>query len=130
MPRGRSKAYANRTDLTGKVPVDAPTGMPYGENKKMRDAQKAVPVANPEVPMPPERSPQAPMAAAPPIQPIPLTMETQRPMEDILTGMSATKTDNPDLQKIKSLQPMFELEALSPEAPETFRQFVTWLRSQ
>lgn len=130
MPRGRSKAYANRTDLTGKVPVDAPTGMPYGENKKMRDAQKAVPVANPEVPMPPERSPQPQMAAAPPIQPVPLTMETQRPMEDILTGMSATRTDNPDLQKIKSLQPMFELEALSPEAPETFRQFVTWLRSQ
>ena len=124
MPRGRSKAYGNRTDLTGKIPIDAPTNLPYGENKKLRDRQRAVPVANPEVPAPPAQP------AVPMVQPIPLTAETQRPNENIMTGMNTTRTQDPDLQKLKSLQPIFEAEALSAEAPETFRQFVTWLRSQ
>lgn len=124
MPRGRSKAYANRTDLTGKVPVNAPTGMAYGENKKLRDAQKDVPMANPEVPAPPAQP------AMPMIQPVPLTAETQRPMEDIMTGINTTRVDSPDLQKMKSYLPLFEMEALGSEAPETFRQFVSWLRTQ
>ncbi len=130
MPRGRSKAYANRTDLTGKVPVDAPTGMAYGENKKLRDAQKAVPMANPEVPKPVAEPAQPQAMPQPMVQPVPLTAETQRPMEDIMTGMNTTRVESPDLQKMKSYLPMFELEALSSDAPETFRQFVSWLRVQ
>lgn len=135
MPRGRSKqpkAYSNRTDLNGPVAAAAPKGMPYGESKKLMDAQKAVPVAAQDVPAPPESAPSAqpPMASMPPVKPIPLTAETQRPMEDVLTGMTESRSDNPDIQRMKALQPMFEAEALSPDAPETFRQFVTWLRSQ
>jgi hypothetical protein len=132
MPRGRSKqAYGNRTDLNAKIPKAAPTGMPYGENKKLMDAQDAVPMSNPAMP------PAAPMeTSAPPapmetrVTPVPLTAPTQRPNEDILTGMSQSRSQNTDLQKLKSLQPMFEAEALADDAPEMFREFVNWLRVQ
>jgi hypothetical protein len=133
MPRGRSKqGYGNRTDLNAKIPKSAPTGMPYGENKKLMDAQSAVPMANPEMATAP------PMEAAPaqaPAQPaqvsaIPLTAPTQRPNEDILTGISKSRSQNTDLQKLKSMQPIFEAEALSDDAPEMFREFVSWLRVQ
>lgn len=126
MPRGRSKAYGNRTDLTGKVPVSAPTGMPYGENKKLRDAQKAVPMGTPEVPKPavnamPETQPAMPV--------VPLTEPTQFPDESITTGLQDLKMNNadPDMTRLKSYLPLFKQEATSPTAPETFRNFVKWL---
>ena len=130
MPRGRSKqAYGNRTDLNGKIPKAAPTGMPYGENKKLMDAQSAVPMGNPEMAAPQETAvAQAP--AQPSVTPVPLTAPTQRPNEDILTGLSQSKSQNTDLQKLKSLQPLFEAEALADDAPEMFREFVGWLRLQ
>lgn len=131
MPRGRSKAYANRTDLTGKVPVDAPTGMPYGENKKLRDRQRAVPMANPEVPKPPvNATPAMPPIPAAPAQPVvPLTEPTQFPNETITTGLSDLKMNqaDPDMTRLKSYLPLFKQEATSPTAPETFRNFVKWL---
>lgn len=125
MPRGRSKqAYGNRTDLNGKVAMAAPTGMPYGENKKLMDAQAAVPVASPSVPPPPS----AP--SAPPVKPVTLDQPTQRPNENILAGMSTTKSQNPDIIALKSMQGLFEAEALRDDAPDTFIQFTQWLRSQ
>ena len=130
MPRGRSKqAYGNRTDLNGKIPKAAPTGMPYGENKKLMDAQAAVPMANPAMPAPMETpAPSAPPEAR--VTPIPLTAPTERPNENILTGLSQSRSQNTDLQKLKSLQPIFEAEALADDAPEMFREFVNWLRVQ
>lgn len=128
MPRGRSKAYANRTDLTGKVPINAPTGMPYGENKKLRDSQKAVPVANPEVPKPQANAmPAMPPVSAQPV--VPLTEPTQFPNESITTGLSDLKMNqaDPDMTRLKSYLPLFKQEATSPTAPETFRNFVKWL---
>lgn len=131
MPRGRSKqAYGNRTDLNAKIPKAAPTGMPYGENKKLMDAQSAVPMANPEMAVvPPMETAQAPAQPAP-VSPIPLTAPTQRPNEDILSGLSQSRSQNTDMQKLKSLQPIFEAEALADDAPEMFREFVNWLRVQ
>ena len=131
MPRGRSKqAYGNRTVLNGKIPKAAPTGMPYGENKKLMDAQSAVPMANPEMATaPPMEAAQAPAQPAQ-VSAIPLTAPTQRPNEDILTGISKSRSQNTDLQKLKSMQPIFEAEALSDDAPEMFREFVSWLRVQ
>lgn len=127
MPRGRSKqAYGNRTDLNGKIPKAAPTGMPYGENKKLMDAQAAVPMANPAMPAPME-TPAPPEAR---VTPIPLTAPTERPNENILKGLSQSRSQNTDLQKLKSLQPIFEAEALADDAPEMFREFVNWLRVQ
>lgn len=128
MPRGRSKAYANRTDLTGKVPVDAPTGMPYGENKKLRDRQRAVPVANPEVPKPEPMNDLA-QAASPLSSVVPLTEPTQFPDESITTGlpmMSQPEMD-PDTTKLKSYLPLFKVEANKPGVPNTFKEFVKWL---
>lgn len=127
MPRGR-KAYANRTDLNNpKVAVNAPTGMPYGENKALRDAQKAVPMGNPEMAQAPASTP-----TAAPVKPIPLTQFTDRPNENIMTGVTTPvqQPGNQDLQKLKSFQGIFEAEAQSDDAPQTFRDFVEWLRYQ
>lgn len=123
MPRGRSKqGYANRTDLAAKVGGE----MTYGEKQKLIDGQKDVPMATPEAP-----APEAiPATQAPAVTPVPLTAPTQRPEENILTGVTQTRVQDPDLQKLKSLQPIFEAEALSEDAPETFRQFVSWLRDK
>jgi septal ring-binding cell division protein DamX len=133
MPRGRSKqAYGNRTDLNGKIPKAAPTGMPYGENKKLMDAQSAVPMGNPEMEtVAPQEQPsmaQAPMAQK--VTPIPLTAPTQRPNENILTGATTTRQPDSDMQKLKSLQPLFEAEAATDDAPQVFREFVSWLKTQ
>ena len=138
MPRGRSKqAYGNRTDLNGSIPKSAPTGMPYGENKKSMDAQSAVPMGTPEMATPPstDTAPQAPQEAMQPmaqtpVQAVPLTAPTQRPNEDVLTGLTQTRSGNPDLEKLKSFQSMFEAEAMADDAPQVFRDFVGWLRNQ
>ena len=116
MPRGRSKqpkAYSNRTDLQGKVAAAAPKGMPYGENKKLMDAQKDVPVATPDVPTPPaDAGMPAPQMAAP-VTPIGLDVPSQRPNESILTGLNTTRQSSSDIQALKALQPLFEAEALA-----------------
>jgi hypothetical protein len=105
--------------------------MPYGENQKLMDAQSAVPMGSPEMSVaPPAEAMSAQAPAQPQVTPIPLTAPTQRPNENILTGMSQSRSQNTDLQKLKSLQPLFEAEALADDAPEMFREFVGWLRLQ
>jgi hypothetical protein len=130
MPRGRSKqGYGNRTDLANKVGGE----MAYGEKAKLMAGQKDVPMANAATSVP-EAAPAEAMAAQAPAQPqvtpIPLTAPTQRPNENILAGMSQSRSQNTDLQKLKSMQPLFEAEALADDAPEMFREFVGWLRLQ
>lgn len=132
MPRGRSKqpqAYSNRTDLQGKVAAAAPKGMPYGENKKLMEAQKAVPVSAPDTPIPPADA-GIPTAQVAPVTPISLDVPSQRPNESILTGLNTTRKSGSDIQALKSFQPLFEAEALSPDAPKMFVEFTKWLRSQ
>lgn len=124
MPRGRSKGYANRTDLAAKVGGE----MTYGEKQKLMDGQSAVPMGTPATPEPMSVAP--PESTAPPVTPIPLTAPTERPNEDILTGASTTREPDQDIQKLKSLQPLFEAEAASDDAPQIFREFVSWLRTQ
>lgn len=127
MPRGRSKSgYGNRTDLANKVGGE----MAYGEKAKLMAGQKAVPMANAEssVPPPETAAPSAP--SAPAVKPVTLDQPTQRPNENILTGMSTTKSQNPDIIALKSMQGLFEAEALRDDAPDTFREFTRWLRSQ
>lgn len=131
MPRGRSKqGYGNRTDLANKVGGE----MAYGEKAKLMAGQKDVPMANAETSVPAAAPMASPEVAQSPVQPkvtpIPLTAPTQRPNENILAGMSQSRSQNTDLQKLKSLQPLFEAEALADDAPEMFREFVGWLRLQ
>jgi len=132
MPRGRSKqAYGNRTDLNGKIPKAAPTGMPYGENKKLMDAQSAVPMGTPEMEtVPMDQAPEESVPMAQKVTPVPLTAPTERPNENILTGATTTRQPDSDMQKLKALQPLFEAEAATDDAPQVFREFVSWLRTQ
>lgn len=123
MPRGRSKqGYGNRTDLTAKVGGE----MTYGEKQKLMDGQEAVPMGTPAAPEP--QAPQTP--AQPMVTPVPLTAPTERPDENILTGAPTMTEPNQDLQKLKALQPLFDAEASMDDAPQVFRDFVNWLRTQ
>jgi len=137
MPRGRSKqAYGNRTDLNGKIPKAAPTGMPYGENKKLLDAQSAVPMANPEMAKPVPTAPPTdlPQAITPeqiaPAKVVPLSAPSEFPNEDISQGLLPRQPDqvDPDITRLKTAYlPMFMEEAGNPNAPRMFRDFVKWL---
>jgi hypothetical protein len=137
MPRGRSKqAYGNRTDLNGKIPKAAPTGMPYGENKKLMDAQSAVPMANPEMAEPVPTAPpmDAPQAITPeqiaPAKVVPLSAPSEFPEEDIPQGFLPRQPDqiDPDITRLKTTYlPLFMEEAGNPNAPRMFRDFVKWL---
>lgn len=138
MPRGRSKqAYGNRTDLNGKIPKSAPTGMPYGENKKLMDAQSAVPMANPEMAAPVEAPVEAPAEAqvqqpAPSLSRVlPLSAPSEFPEEDISQGLlPAQQQVDPDISRLKTTYlPMFMEEAGKPNAPVMFRDFVKWLNN-
>jgi len=74
------------------------------------------------------------MQSAPPmpskVTPVPLTAPTERPNENILTGTTTTRQPDRDLQKLKSLQPLFEAEAALDDSPRVFQEFVSWLKTQ
>lgn len=137
MPRGRSKGYTNRTDLQmGKpMPVSAPTGMPYGDNKALRDAQRAVPMAGTSAPKPPAAAPATPAANAAPVVPTnpsvtPLTAPTQRPSETIMTGVNNSAPMN-EIQQLKNnYLSYFQDATRGADVPEQFNNFVMWLRNQ
>jgi hypothetical protein len=132
MPRGRSKAYGNRTDLANKVGGE----MAYGEKAKLMAGQKAVPMANAETSVPapaPDATATATASApmAPPAAPpIPLSAPTQFPNEDISQGLlpPTQQTIDPDISRLKTTYlPLFMEEAGNPNAPIMFRDFVKWL---
>lgn len=133
MPRGRSKGYSNRTDLQAGKPmaVSAPTGMPYGDNKALRDAQRAVPMGSPSAPTPPKNAPETPSAPSTgPLTAVPLTAPTQRPNESIMSGLSNPNTAD-DIQTMKNTYLSYFEDALaSPSVPQQFANFVSWLRAQ
>ena len=134
MPRGRPKGYSNRTDLqSGKpLPKMAPTGLPYGDNKALMDAQRAVPMAGTTAPKPaPQNAPEMPsVPSAGPLTAVPLTAPTQRPMEPIMSGV-AGPGQNDDIQRMKTnYLSYFENALQGPEVPEQFKSFVLWLRNQ
>lgn len=126
MPRGRSKGYGNRTDLANKVGGE----MAYGEKAKLMASQKAVPMANAESSVPPPAPAESAAPSAPMAKPITLDQPTQMPNENIMTGLDTTRSQNPDIIALKSMQGLFEAEALRDDAPDTFREFTRWLRSQ
>jgi hypothetical protein len=140
MPRGRSKqAYGNRTDLNGKIPKAAPTGMPYGENKKLMDAQAAVPMGTPEMAAPdPMAAPAEPTMVsamsqqAEPTRVVPLSAPSEFPDEDISQGLlpRSNQQVDPDITRLKETYlPLFMQEAGNPNAPVMFRDFVKWLNN-
>lgn len=142
MPRGRSKqAYGNRTDLNGKIPKSAPTGMPYGENKTLMDRQSAVPMGTPEMAAPVEAPVETPMAtpseapiqqqAQATVKAVPLSAPSEFPDEDISQGLLPPQQQlDPDISRLKNTYlPLFMEEAGKPNAPVMFRDFVKWLNN-
>jgi hypothetical protein len=113
MPRGRrsegeSKAYAQRTDLMGpkKIPVDAPTGQPYGVRAEQMAAQRAIPIAPPPTDAVPTASPpgatpatQGPSAPPGPLagQVVPLDAPSARPGEPVTAGLSVGAGPGPEV---------------------------------
>ena len=140
MPRGRSKqAYGNRTDLNGKIPKAAPTGMPYGENKTLMDRQSAVQMGTPEMAAPAAPTAEPTMvsamnqqAAPTPAQIVPLSAPSEFPNEDISQGLlpRSNQQVDPDITRLKETYlPLFMQEAGNPNAPVMFRDFVKWLNN-
>jgi len=141
MPRGRSKqpqAYANRTDLSGKVAAGVGGEMPYGEKAKLMEGQSAVPVSAQDVPKPPEQDPTIPMnnsveGAVPTKAPsvVQFGEPTQFPDQTLASGVAAgIDAPDPDMLKLKEYLPMFEAYSNMPDSPQMFRQFVSWMREQ
>ena len=143
MPRGRSKqAYGNRTDLNGKIPKAAPTGMPYGENKTLMDRQSAVQMGTPEVAAPVAAPAEPNMVSAmnqqvsapapDPAKVVPLSAPSEFPDEDISQGLlpRSNQQVDPDITRLKETYlPLFMQEAGNPNAPVMFRDFVKWLNN-
>jgi hypothetical protein len=112
--------------------------MPYGENKKLMDAQSAVPMANPEMavvePMT-NASLETGMAPPPPtemVKAVPLSAESEFPDEDISQGLLPPQQQqiDPDISRLKTTYlPLFVEEAGKPNAPVMFRDFVKWLNN-
>lgn len=95
MPRARktpgSINPAAPSSPGGKLP-STPTGLAYGENKKLADAQAAIPVAPQPGAGPAVTPPAATLAAAQAFTPPRLGLgdPTSRPNEDVMTGMDHT----------------------------------------
>jgi len=141
MPRGRSKqpqAYANRTDLSGKVAKSVGGEMPYGEKVKLMEGQSAVPVSAQSVPPAPETDPAMPMnnsveGAVPTNTPevVPFGEPTQFPDQTLASGIAGgLDSPDPDMLKLKKYLPMFEAYSNMQDSPQMFRQFVGWMREQ
>lgn len=110
----------------------APTGLPYGDNKALMDAQRAVPMAGTTAPKPaPQNAPEMPsVPSAGPLTAVPFTAPTQRPMEPIMSGVQSSTAPNEVLQLKNNYLSYFENALRGPEIPEQFKSFVLWLRNQ
>lgn len=120
MPRGKSggvvqgtagKAYPNRTDLQGAVPVAVAPGQQYGQRAAQQAAQRAIPVSAPVESTPqspagtptPEGAPQQPPTPTPPgigkgNAGLGLwTHASERPNEPITTGMATGSGPGPEV---------------------------------
>lgn len=110
MPRGGRRkgspatSYPQRTDLNKPLPVAAPTGLPYGENQALSNAQRTIPMA--PAPTPAAGPPPAPGGgsggpAAPPAPlPVPganpLFRPTERPNEPVTAGLASGPGAGPE----------------------------------
>ncbi len=81
------KGYANRTDLNTNrtLPLSAPSGLPYGENKALLNDQRSLPMASGTVPAPTQASESGPPSGSPPphtAAPVPGSKPFLRPSEN------------------------------------------------
>lgn len=103
MPRGGKRqatpgsSYAQRTDLNTRLPTSTPTGLPYGENQALSNAQRTIPMAPSPAPAGP---PPAPAPGGAPNLPVPgarpWTRPTERPNEPVTTGVPSGPGPGPE----------------------------------
>lgn len=123
------KAYGNRADLNGPVPVKAAPSQGYGQRAALERAQQEMPMSRP--------APAAPAPAGPaPTQRAPLTplaAPTQRPDEPLTTGIASGPGPGPEV--LGGVSPGFdpiaaELRALYSRYPsEELRELLEDLDS-
>lgn len=99
----RGGGYPNRSDLRAALPLNAPTGLPYGDHQKLIAAQQAVPMA--PAPTPAAPAPGPPAAATSPAGgpglPVPgaqgpLLRPTERPNEPVTAGLPTGPGPGPE----------------------------------
>lgn len=87
-PSGGS--YSNRSDLS--QPVQAPTGLPYGQNQALEQAQAAAPLPQAQDPF--EGALQA--AQQMEFSPVPLNAPSSRPFEPVTSGLVSGAGPGPE----------------------------------
>ncbi len=98
----RGGRYTNRTDLASALPLNAPTGLPYGDRAKLIQAQRAVPMA--PAPSAPSATPapaSSPVGGAGAPTPVPggagpFLRPTERPNEPVTAGMAPGPGPGPE----------------------------------
>lgn len=101
----RGQNYPNRSDLASALPLNAPTGLPYGDRQKLISAQRAVPMG----PAPSSGAmlsgrpgvaagPSAPGGGSPPPQPgaKDFLRPTERPNEPVTAGLALGPGPGPE----------------------------------
>lgn len=108
MPRnGRRKgatgtAYAQRTDLNARLPVTTPTGLPYGENQALANAQRSIPMASAPTPTAAPAGGPSPAPGGTPSTPLPVPgarpflRPTERPNEPVTAGLPTGAGPGPE----------------------------------
>lgn len=131
----RGQAYPNRSDLRAALPLNAPTGLPYGDRQKLISAQRTVPMA--PAPAPAPAAPQGPPAPAAPM-PVPggagdLLRPTERPNEPVTAGLPMGPGPGPEAlgpltQNAggSTVRGLLESLASSPNATPEIRALATY----
>lgn len=136
------KAYGNRTDLNGPMPISAVPNQPYGAAGAQLDAQRAVPMGTPDVASaqfqgrPPETPPPGSMGD--------LFADSTNPGEHVMNGAALGpglgpqalgirgpgEPDPEDLVKMARWLPALEEIASRPSSTTAMRQVVRTLKSR
>ena len=150
MARGGRRAgnrggnYPNRSDLRAALPLNAPTGLPYGDRQKLIQAQRAVPMAPAPTaaPAPGPSAAPAPPAGGPGPIPAPapgqnpLLGPTKRPNEPVTAGLPSGPGPGPEAlgplaqpTQGSSVSSLLTSLASSPNATPEVRQLASYSTS-
>jgi len=141
----RGASYSNRSDLRAALPLNAPTGLPYGDRQKLISAQRAIPMApapsgvpsGPPAQQPvgvPSPSTGAPTGPPPGAQP--LLRPTERPNEPVSAGLPIGPGAGPEAlgplsqgAQGSTVAGLLQSLAASPNATPEVRQLASYAQS-
>ena len=132
----RGPAYANRSDLRSSLPLNAPTGLPYGDRQKLIQAQHAVPMAPAPAPQTAPAAPAAPQTPTPPPGALDFLRPTERPNEPVTAGLPIGPGPGPEAlgplaQNAggSTVRGLLESLAASPNATPEIQALASYSRS-